>query len=555
MSRIRRFLGADKGSTFHSIYKTPPTTESNKEKKESKSKKKRSSSVYRIPQDEEEDNSTTSASITSTLTSETSQRTKTETDSIIELPSPDCERKITISELGEPDVIISELATRGQEVSELDSGVGVDLSHKDGIGDEYRGKRNDDGDGDGEDTECESHTSVNETKKTDADDLLIFSDADLDTTDAIPLFGRQFGIAPTSIIREQKQKLKQIEAEKEKEAEARKMKGPEAFFQQVDDELEALYVDYLKASGKGKQVSQGHGSKDVTTSKSKSKAKPDVCIICLETFLDVKAPDRVSRACAHQVSVCCNCLAKSIKHDLETKFWDEIKCPECKTSLIHQDIERFADAETFARYNRLSFRQAVSADKNFIWCLNCDFGQLHETGPEEPMVCCLNCSVVSCFKHSVKWHDEFTCDEYDAILWDPDSYKEIKAKNANSTASTRPCIPKTVLEKRKGVEQARQTKLHEAQKEAARLAQEKVAEQVRVEENEVAQQEEQEPETTSQDNKDDFREKLEMLKRRMREVELYQMPFSVLLDMHGRLHGDSATGELNASTKLQIPYR
>ncbi|OJJ62540.1 hypothetical protein ASPSYDRAFT_143131, partial [Aspergillus sydowii CBS 593.65] len=146
------------------------------------------------------------------------------------------------------------------------------------------------------------------------------------------------------------------------------------------------------------------------------------CIICLEPFGPdgVKAPDTLSIACQHTPSVCYICLAKSIKHDLEAKFWNEIKCPECKTLFVHEDIKRFADEETFARYNNFSFRAAVSVDKNFVWCLDCPFGQLHESGAEQPLVRCLNCNSESCFKHSIKWHDEFTCDEYDAILWDPD---------------------------------------------------------------------------------------------------------------------------------------
>ncbi|KAL2827555.1 hypothetical protein BDW59DRAFT_160198 [Aspergillus cavernicola] len=497
MSRIRKFLGVGDSGTFYSIY-TPPPPKERKENSSSSSKttkKSRSISIFRIPQGVER-TITASSITTASITSAPSQRE----ESIAELPSPDR----GIPELGGEGRGISELAAAADtEVSELETRIKV--GGRDGGGDE--GDRQDDEEREKERNEDDSHKSIAESTVAEVDaDLLIFSDM-ADTTDAIPLFGRQFGIAPTSIIREQK--LKELETEK---AAPTKEKGCEAFFQQVDDELEALYTDYLKASGKQKQTqSSGQESTNVGKS-SRSRSGADACIICLESFSGpVTAPDSISIACQHPTSVCSTCLAKSIKHDLETKFWDEIKCPECKTLLIHENIERFADKETFTRYDRLSFRHAVSSDKNFIWCLGCDFGQLHDQGASQPMVRCLNCSIVSCFKHSIKWHDGFTCDEYDAVLWDPDSYKTIKAKNSNNTAAEPGYMSRGTMKRAKKIEETRQKKLHEVQKDATRLEQEKVAAQVRAERKE---------EDAKKENKDDFREKLEMLKRRMREVEL-----------------------------------
>jgi len=179
-----------------------------------------------------------------------------------------------------------------------------------------------------------------------ASGLLIFSD----TTDTIPLFGRQFGIAPTSMVREQ-EKAPEPEREPEQpKPTSSGPKGPQALFQQVDEELEALYVGYLKKSGKQKSPSEP--AKKVKRWRSKSEHAPEACIICLEPFGPdgAKAPDMLSIACQHRPSVCYICLAKSIKHDLEAKFWNEIRCPECKTLCAHEDIKRFADEETFNRY-------------------------------------------------------------------------------------------------------------------------------------------------------------------------------------------------------------
>ncbi|KAI9374733.1 hypothetical protein BJX61DRAFT_264988 [Aspergillus egyptiacus] len=480
MGRLRSFLSGQ-GGTYHSIYSMPPGREGSESSKKNRSSSSRSS--FRIMR---------GSTVVEPLVSPSTQKpVASETDPIAEMPSGDCE----IAEMGEPNLKISELATIEQEILELEAGSDA------GSPKENRAEGVQDTGGEVK----EEQGKVEGQQKTPGldSDLLIFGDTH--TMDAIPLFGRQFGIAKTSIVREQRLKEKELEREAKQKA-----KDPEALFRQVDDELEALYADYLKARGKQRQESGAEST--IQTTRSTSRSAAEACIICLESFSNsVKAPEFVSAACRHAPRVCLGCLAKSIKHDLETRFWDEIKCPECQALLIHEDIKRFADKETFARYDRLSFRNAVSADKNFIWCLDCDFGQLHEQGAEQPMVRCLECGVVSCFRHSIKWHDEFTCDEYDAVLWDPDSYKEIKAKNANRVALKLEYISKGDLERAKKAEQARQKGLHDAQKEAARAAQEQIAAQVRAEK---------EAEEANQENKDDFREKWETLKRRIREVEL-----------------------------------
>lgn len=76
-----------------------------------------------------------------------------------------------------------------------------------------------------------------------------------------------------------------------------------------------------------------------------------------------------------------------------------------------------------SRYEVLSFRNAIGSDQNFIWCQNCDFGQLHESGLEHPIIRCLKCSFRSCFRHKGPWHERMTCEEYDEMLKDPEGFK------------------------------------------------------------------------------------------------------------------------------------
>lgn len=78
---------------------------------------------------------------------------------------------------------------------------------------------------------------------------------------------------------------------------------------------------------------------------------PTSCIICTEDFSSTtRQPPWISSSCLHHPSVCYGCLEKSIKIDLDSKIWNQIKCPECGITLIYDDIRRLADPDTFARY-------------------------------------------------------------------------------------------------------------------------------------------------------------------------------------------------------------
>lgn len=138
---------------------------------------------------------------------------------------------------------------------------------------------------------------------------------------------------------------------------------------------------------------------------------------------------------------CLECVAISIKTDLNNRLWNEIKCPECGETLQYDDVQRFADEETKDRYQTLSFRYAVSAADNFLWCTSgCGYGQVHAGGNDQPIVICMLCNHRSCFYHKAAWHENLTCEEYDSLLADPHNFRsryELENQRAEEEAAAR----------------------------------------------------------------------------------------------------------------------
>lgn len=52
---------------------------------------------------------------------------------------------------------------------------------------------------------------------------------------------------------------------------------------------------------------------------------------------------------------------------------------------------------------------------NFTMCLgpNCDSGQIHGGGNDQPIMTCTTCQFKTCFTHQMPWHTGQTCAEYD----------------------------------------------------------------------------------------------------------------------------------------------
>ncbi|KAL6400662.1 hypothetical protein AUP68_16376 [Ilyonectria robusta] len=149
------------------------------------------------------------------------------------------------------------------------------------------------------------------------------------------------------------------------------------------------------------------------------------CVVCTETKGVGFFPRfSITASCTHSPTTCLECIQLSIESDMSSKLWTEIRCPECRELLEYADIQRFANKQTFVRYETLALRAAMSEADNFVWCTSgCGSGQIHESGEDQPIVTCLHCGHRSCFHHNAPWHENLSCEEYDQLLADPENFR------------------------------------------------------------------------------------------------------------------------------------
>jgi len=143
------------------------------------------------------------------------------------------------------------------------------------------------------------------------------------------------------------------------------------------------------------------------------------CVVCTETLPAEThfSPHALSLGCDHEPSTCSECVAKSIASDLETKMWYEVRCPECRAPMEYQDVERYADRETFRRYESHSANTTLTTLPTHIWCPSpvCSTGYFHFPGSALPLATCPRCRFRACFRHRGAWHEGLTCEEVESV--------------------------------------------------------------------------------------------------------------------------------------------
>ncbi|KAF4450168.1 putative E3 ubiquitin-protein ligase ARI7 [Fusarium austroafricanum] len=95
-----------------------------------------------------------------------------------------------------------------------------------------------------------------------------------------------------------------------------------------------------------------------------------------------------------------------------------LSCPslECSRRLEYDEVKLYARQDTFLKYDEYLKLDALSKLPSFRWCLaeKCSYGQIHDL-IESNHVSCEECGYEMCFEHQVKWHDNFTCEEFDSM--------------------------------------------------------------------------------------------------------------------------------------------
>ncbi|KAI1459696.1 hypothetical protein F4805DRAFT_455493 [Annulohypoxylon moriforme] len=146
------------------------------------------------------------------------------------------------------------------------------------------------------------------------------------------------------------------------------------------------------------------------------------CSACFET----KSPTEFLRnplteKCGHASTLCLECVSLSINSQVRDDVTGKISCPECREELGYIELQRFSNKELFSRR---AIDDLISRVDNFIWCpLGCGLGLIHYAGNEHPIVYCPHDNRQFCFRHRIPWHSDYTCDEYDAFLQDPQHFR------------------------------------------------------------------------------------------------------------------------------------
>ena len=174
------------------------------------------------------------------------------------------------------------------------------------------------------------------------------------------------------------------------------------------------------------------------------------CIICIESKQIYRNFPSFS-PCNHEANTCINCYIKQAtvvvkKH----RRWEALTCPACNITLPKAELEAAIPRSNSAAQNELKrlddlvAKHALTQNSKWRWCLapDCGHGQVYYLSQirskSSPKIACPNCGARSCFKHQVKWHEGYTCDEYDARH--PDSF--ITKTNEETIKSTTKACPK-----------------------------------------------------------------------------------------------------------------
>ncbi|KIM24892.1 hypothetical protein M408DRAFT_43062, partial [Serendipita vermifera MAFF 305830] len=140
-------------------------------------------------------------------------------------------------------------------------------------------------------------------------------------------------------------------------------------------------------------------------------------------------------SCIHPRQVCGVCIRHIIRMFVTSgEYVEGIPCPStgCPQKLRYYDVEKWAAPAVFERQVLLSvlnmprissifrFDKSLLQDhlrtgKRYVRCIarGCPAGQEHTGKESNNIVTCYSCGTKQCFTHQTKWHEGFTCAQWD----------------------------------------------------------------------------------------------------------------------------------------------
>lgn len=130
----------------------------------------------------------------------------------------------------------------------------------------------------------------------------------------------------------------------------------------------------------------------------------------------------VATQCNHEPEICLTCWEQHIASQADFMTWDSITCPhaDCKATLNHDDMRRFAPAAIYSRYDEFQTNRVLQATPGFRPCAHegCKSGTVVDTESDATSLTCRDCNRSTCLRCNLVYHPGQTCDEYRQWLAD-----------------------------------------------------------------------------------------------------------------------------------------
>ncbi|KAF2772796.1 hypothetical protein EJ03DRAFT_170598 [Teratosphaeria nubilosa] len=117
--------------------------------------------------------------------------------------------------------------------------------------------------------------------------------------------------------------------------------------------------------------------------------------------------------CTHDRDTCRRCWHQWLQTQVSTQRFDQISCVTCSNLLGQGEIRALATEAVYQKYLDAEFKATLSSDLKFVWCPAAGYksGQIHEDGN---IFRCVQCGLKSCSDCAVLFHEDESCDEYQA---------------------------------------------------------------------------------------------------------------------------------------------